>query len=243
MLGFIMGVSGSFFGSVNDKTIVKFEKEILQVRFKQLFTLYSYNIYTRDGVKVIQGCYLLCDNGYLNWVILQCPSTTVTSLPLYNWSKRLESVRKDIECVFGRLKIRYSILKNRIRLHFKSVIDDVFRVCCILHNMLLLHDGWDTYIDDSNNWLHYNDLQDEDIDNLLLHNNVTTRKNNNVITDVVEDSVIEAQVGTVVFDGGNCGNETINTRSRDELRQLLVTHFEIAYEKKEIEWMSPRYQQ
>ena len=40
----------------------------------------------------------------------------------YNWSKRTESVRKDIECVFGKLKVRFpkthsmSFLTDSVRL-------------------------------------------------------------------------------------------------------------------------------
>ena len=243
MLGFIMGVSGSFFGSVNDKTIVKFEKEIDKVRSSELYTNYEYDIYTSNSGNIqnlsIQGCYLLCDNGYLNWVILQCPSTSIADGPLYHWSKRLESVRKDIECVFGRLKIRYSILKNRLRLHYKADIDKVFRVCCILHNMLLVNDGWNEYINDSSNWLFFSDLADDEIDNMFSR----PRNNNDV---VISDDDIRAQINShgsngVTFDGTNYSNNIVHSRSRDELRQLLVKHFEIAYNKNEIAWMNRRY--
>ena len=238
-----MGICGSFYGSVNDKTIVKFEKEIEKVKSHELYTLHSYNIYTKTGILSIQGVYLLCDNGYLNWVILQCPSTTVTSVPLYQWSKRLESVRKDIECVFGRLKIRYSILKNRIRLHYKADIDKVFRVCCILHNMLLVNDGWKEYIDNTNNWLRFNDVTDEEIYGGIFVDVRTSNNNNNNV--YISDTDIAAQIQVhngVTFDGSNCSNNTINnTRSRDQLRQLLVTHFEIAIQKNEIQWLNSRY--
>lgn len=147
-----MGISGSYYGSVNDKTIVKFEWEIDKVRSDELYTKYKYKIYVKDNAtgiiteELIEGVYLLCDNGYLNWTILQCPQSSYTSGPLFHWSKLLESVRKDIECVFGRLKIRFSILKSRIRLHSRFDIDNIFRTCCILHNMLLTYDGWDEYI-------------------------------------------------------------------------------------------------
>ena len=86
------------------KTVKK--KPFKKVRSDELYTKHEYDIYTSNsGIiqnKLIQGCYLLCDNGYLNWVILQCPSTSFADGPLYYWSKRLETVRKDIECVFGR---------------------------------------------------------------------------------------------------------------------------------------------
>lgn len=59
------------------------------------------------------------------------------------FSERLESVRKDVECTFGILKKRFVILKHAIELHSKDHIDYIFFGCCILHNMLLIHDGYD----------------------------------------------------------------------------------------------------
>jgi hypothetical protein len=58
------------------------------------------------------------------------------------WSAKVESVRKDIEGVFGILKVRFKFLKNFNSLHKQSAIDDAFVTCCILHNMLLESDGW-----------------------------------------------------------------------------------------------------
>ena len=52
----------------------------------------------------------------------------------------MTDIRKDIECVFGILKKRFRIL----RLPFEISKEDTgvhFRVCCVLHNMLLQRDG------------------------------------------------------------------------------------------------------
>jgi hypothetical protein len=62
--------------------------------------------------------------------------------PEMRWSKNLELVRKDIEGVFGILKIRFRFLKNFNCLCHQSSIDDAFTTCCILHNMLLRSDGY-----------------------------------------------------------------------------------------------------
>ena len=66
------------------------------------------------------------------------------------WRKRLESVRKDIECFFGRLKGRFRILKLPIVYQDKAQIDDIFITCVGLQNML--HD-WDGQYMFSNNGL------------------------------------------------------------------------------------------
>ena len=56
-------------------------------------------------------------------------------------SKVMESLRKDIEDVFGIMKARHRILRGRITLHNSGDIDAVFFSCAILHNMLLKDDG------------------------------------------------------------------------------------------------------
>jgi Plant transposon protein len=53
------------------------------------------------------------------------------------WSKWVESVRKDVECTFGILKGRFTILKAPLRYHKLEYMDNVWMTCCALHNMLL----------------------------------------------------------------------------------------------------------
>lgn len=70
------------------------------------------------------------------------------------FSKRLESVRKDVECTFGVLKNRFRILKVPLLCcgkHGQDKVDNIFYTCCMLHNMLLEHDG---LIDWETDWSH-----------------------------------------------------------------------------------------
>ena len=69
------------------------------------------------------------------------------------WSSNVESLRKDVECTFGILKKRFSVLKNKSRFHNMEDLSYIFKACCILHNMI--HD-WDGY----DNW--------EDVDEAIL---------------------------------------------------------------------------
>jgi hypothetical protein len=62
--------------------------------------------------------------------------------PLSKWAGMIESVRKDIECVFGILKKRFHYLKTFNRLRKQKDIDIAFTTCCITHNILLKSDGW-----------------------------------------------------------------------------------------------------
>jgi hypothetical protein len=61
------------------------------------------------------------------------------------WSDTVESVRKDIECVFGILKRRFLILKHPMRFPDITTINKIFLACCVLHNMLCDYDGRDDW--------------------------------------------------------------------------------------------------
>ena len=63
------------------------------------------------------------------------------------WSENVESVRKDVECIFGILKKRFLILKHPIRLAKEQQIERLFVTCCVLHNLLLEYDGLDAAAD------------------------------------------------------------------------------------------------
>ena len=83
------------------------------------------------------------DNGYAKWRLLQALIMCSSSLDELIWSTRLESVRKNVECFFGRLKIHFRILCSRIMFHKQSRVDNVSFTACIMHNMLVEDDGLD----------------------------------------------------------------------------------------------------
>ncbi|CAM9535369.1 unnamed protein product, partial [Discosporangium mesarthrocarpum] len=63
------------------------------------------------------------------------------------WSKHLESVRKDVECFFGRLKGLFRILKMPLvfwasNANLREKIENIFFDFCILQNMLHTCDGF-----------------------------------------------------------------------------------------------------
>ena len=61
----------------------------------------------------------------------------------HHWTKRLVSVRKDVEYSFGRLKRRFGLLRDSIEYQSQSAIDNAFFSCCVLHNMLHEFDHMD----------------------------------------------------------------------------------------------------
>ena len=108
----ILGVFGLQFGSQNDKHIVKLDPNVRKIADGWLSKV-EWQYYDEDGnVCVETGTYLICDNGYLCWPTTICPymrsesaGTRLEDL----FSTNLESVRKDVECVFGILKSRWGL--------------------------------------------------------------------------------------------------------------------------------------
>ncbi len=93
----------------------------------------------KGDVKEERGAYLICDNGYLQWPITICPymRSQTNSTKESCFSANVESVRKDVECVFGILKERWSTLQQGF--HFRDIktCQLIFVSCCVLHNMML----------------------------------------------------------------------------------------------------------
>jgi hypothetical protein len=66
-----------------------------------------------------EGAYLLSDNGYHKWRCLQCPMKQYLDhdgILEKRWSEMVESLRKDVECFFGAIKMRFLILNGIIRI-------------------------------------------------------------------------------------------------------------------------------
>ena len=134
----IMGISSVQFGTRNDKHIVKLDKAVKHVRDGWYNTI-TWNFYDSEGqLKTAIGVYLICDGGYLRWPILVCPyqGANVATLESH-FSANLESIRKDVECIFGILKKRWKMLECGVRFRNIRVVEKVFVVCCILHNLML----------------------------------------------------------------------------------------------------------
>jgi hypothetical protein len=142
----IQSVSCGHPGSRNDKHIVRTDQSVMSlVEGNGWFRTKAFEcIMDATGkTKVFHGLYLISDGGYHRWPCFAFPIKTGTpGSESMKWSGMLESVRKDIECVFGILKKRFTILKVFNRMTKVHNIDDVFVTCCILHNILLEADGF-----------------------------------------------------------------------------------------------------
>ena len=135
----INGVFGPQFGTQNDKHIVKWDPNGASIR-QDFYSRVKWNYHDENGeIASDIGLYLICDNGYLQWPTTICPymrSHDGGRLEDY-FSTNLASVRKDVECVFGILKIRWQCLDKGFKHRDITVCRKIFVTCCILHNMML----------------------------------------------------------------------------------------------------------
>jgi hypothetical protein len=145
----IMACSGGFPGTYNDKTISRYDSLITAVGSDKLFTDFEYQIQTEQGLETRKGAHLICDGGYHHWNHMICGFKQSDEEQRTLFSCQLESVRKDVECCFGILKMRFQILANPIQYHDKNLkkyiskINNTVWTCVILHNLLLAYDGLD----------------------------------------------------------------------------------------------------
>lgn len=73
----------------------------------------QYELLGKDGIpSTHNGCWLLVDGGYHKWTALQGPVKHSSVPDLVRWSGMAERLRKDVECTFGILKIRWRVLKS-----------------------------------------------------------------------------------------------------------------------------------
>ncbi|CAB1097890.1 unnamed protein product [Ectocarpus sp. CCAP 1310/34] len=148
----VLAVTPGFTGSTNDKSIIRYDTAVTKIREDPIYSEKEFTVYEADGTPYqLKGCYLLVDNGYHKWVTLIPPSKYPIDQNDLAFSKRLESVRKDVECFFGIVKGRFRILKLSIPYHKQEDIDNVFFTCCILHNMLHSYDN-KSEMEEEPNW-------------------------------------------------------------------------------------------
>ena len=137
-----MHVSNYFYGTWNDKQITVNDTYPMDVFGCELFRDLRYVLYTKDGLPITyQGAWLAVDGGYQKAACFINPMHNRFAFPEVVFSEWLESVRKDVECAFGILKIRFRLLRNPVVYQDAETISNALKTACMLHNMLLEYDG------------------------------------------------------------------------------------------------------
>lgn len=138
----IFWVSHGFPGARNDKTIVRYDKFLKAMETLPEYRDFKYTVYTDvEQEQEMTGLHVLCDGGYHKWTTTMCGSKHDDEPDVRAWSGLCESVRKDVECLFGILKKRFQIVAGRFLNHDAAGIERTVKVVAVLHNMLLRESG------------------------------------------------------------------------------------------------------
>lgn len=165
----ILYCSTGYLGSYNDMTITA-NDPLCQDIANGLLNEVEYKLVDEDGIpRACKGGYLIVDGGYQEASWLMPPFSSGCSISEKRWSEWLESVRKDIECTFGILKVRFRLFLHALLFHKFEDINNAWKAAIILHNMLITYDGRDLAEWEKNlNWSYidpnFDTLQEEEMD-------------------------------------------------------------------------------
>jgi hypothetical protein len=142
----VLGVSGPYYGTWNDKTILRHDGHVAMFKEAPYNTLeWKYDNEIGDEC-FDKGAYFICDSEYQFWSVFICPfKDQPDGTDISSWLGLIKSLQKDVKCTFGILKKRFTFLKTAVRMRDQFHIGCAFCTCCVLHNKLLEWDGRDDW--------------------------------------------------------------------------------------------------
>jgi len=137
----ILYCSQGYPGSQNDIQLVQQDKFMQELSNGRYSPVPFWECKTENNVTVFVNGYCISDGGLPRHTLYMDPTNYDFSWMQTVFCEWLESVRKDIECVFGQLKLRFKRLANSNISQDLKDVEYCFKACCALHNMLLKYKG------------------------------------------------------------------------------------------------------
>ena len=81
--------------------------------------------------------YMLADGIYPDWAVFAKPIGSPITMAEKAYTKKQESIRKDVERAYGILKIRFRCLDIPVKLWHIEKMKKMVQTCIILHNMII----------------------------------------------------------------------------------------------------------
>ena len=221
----------------NDKTLVLYDPLLAGVNDGTKYNDFVFKLYEKNGngqIKEVeyQGVWFMVDNGYLDWSCTIPPVKNATSYQTIRFSEWLESMRKDVECTFGILKQRFSILRHGVRLGSIKNVDQIWLTCCALHNKLLLIDGmnenWGIGESQSVNHNSENDTNNNYQNFCMTRLNRNLNKYSNDTSSIIHQSIFQPYTVD--------GKRQVNKMPLDLFRNVLINHFDIRFQTQSVKW-------
>ena len=220
----------------NDKTLVLYDPLISGVHDGSKYNDYKFNLLERDVNGVVkevsyQGVWFMVDNGYLNWSCTVPPVKDATTYQSIRFSEWLESMRKDVECTFGIMKQRFSVLRYGVRLGSIKNVDEIWLTCCALHNKLIFIDeldkNWDVHANSSATNTNQQGSGNSQPFSITRLNRNLTSYNSDHHSDI-HSSVFEPYT----FDG----HRVVSKMPLSLFRQCLINHFDLRFQMNSVKW-------
>ena len=156
-------VSRITFGGEPDVNIIQSDDFQVAILKDDVYCNYEFWLNSPDGGRWFKGVYSLSDNGYgqegrLVAPFLWEPENSWAS----RWSRHQKSVRKTVECAFGRLKRQWLVLAGEISCRDMRKVDMMLKACVCLSNAIAVYGGKN---DDRAfaEWCHLDDAELEDV--------------------------------------------------------------------------------
>uniref|UniRef100_A0A2N9FEH0 DDE Tnp4 domain-containing protein n=1 Tax=Fagus sylvatica TaxID=28930 RepID=A0A2N9FEH0_FAGSY len=92
--------------------------------------------YSINGHNHTMG-YYLADGIYPQWSTFVKTISAPLEAKKKHFAKVQEACRKDVECAFGILQSRFSIVRGPARFWDEATLNDIMKACIILHNMII----------------------------------------------------------------------------------------------------------
>jgi hypothetical protein len=123
-------VSRPFYGATNDISITYNDSYPRDVMLGNVHQDRVFRTYDREGVILLwRGAYLICDGGYPKCVSFVDPTLMDYEYLTASWAEWLESVRKDVERLFGALKMRFRWISKAIEsIKISRLLDMLLRL-------------------------------------------------------------------------------------------------------------------
>ena len=223
----ILGATVGFWGSVGDKSIISFDGTMNQIR-RGKYADIQYKIYSgvQDEKIILRDVHTINDNGYHYWRYIMEPSKYSRTNDEADWSELLESLRKDIDRLFGIIKQMFAIIKYGCRITEKEEADNVFLTCLAIYqqkkNLFQVYgQPWE---------LTYAGIMEGAIDQEGAQHPINRMR--------MEAAAFELGLGEdqEVAPGG--ADDAERDMNHDERKKALITHFKVMKSKKEIVWPS-----
>ena len=188
-----------------------------------------------------QGVWLMVDGGYQSRGTLITNKKWATSIDWLSWGEWLESSRKSIECVFGRLKGRFRSLKLPSLFHTAERVTHVVSAAAVLHNRCMYYDGMDEQYDDEvDDYLGVAGQFAVDETGKYISNGQETR--------VQRAHALRVGAETDVSNIGAAGNPDVpdtcstpaDAAAFEQRQQELMEHFTVAKRKGLVHWLGQK---